>query len=111
MYMKAWIFLFIAIFSEVVGTTSMKLSLGFTKIIPIFFVLIGYGSALYFLAISMTDIPLGIAYAVWAGLGTVCASLIGKFIFSERFGSIQIVGTLFIIIGIMVLHLSQRGAK
>lgn len=105
--MNPWIILFLAICSEVIGTTAMKLSNGFTKIVPIVFVLLGYGAALVLLAKSMKDIPLGTAYAVWAGFGTVCAALIGKFLFHEHIGLPQILGMLFVMTGIIILHLYQ----
>jgi small multidrug resistance pump len=106
-HMNPWIILFFAICSEVVGTTSMKLSQGFTKFVPIIFVLIGYGLALILLAKSMKDIPLGTAYAVWAGFGTVCAALVGKFLFHEQLGWAQLIGMLLVIAGIVVLHYFQ----
>jgi multidrug transporter EmrE-like cation transporter len=105
--MNPWIILFLAICSEVIGTTSMKLSNGFTKITPIIFVLLGYGAALILLAKSMKDIPLGIAYAVWAGFGTVCAAIVGKILFKEQLGLAQFFGISLIISGIIVLHLSE----
>ena len=105
--MNPWLILFFAICSEVVGTTSMKLSNGFTKAIPIVFVLLGYGAALILLAKSMKDIPLGTAYAVWAGFGTICAALVGKFLFHEHIGFAQILGMLLVIGGIVILHLYQ----
>ncbi|MGZ3790244.1 MAG: DMT family transporter [Bacteriovorax sp.] len=105
--MNPWIILFFAICSEVVGTTSMKLSNGFTKVVPIVFVLLGYGAALILLAKSMKDIPLGTAYAVWAGFGTVCAAIVGKFLFHEHIGLPQLMGMGLVIFGIVVLHLYQ----
>lgn len=105
--MNPWIILFLAICSEVVGTTSMKLSNGFTRIVPIGFVLLGYGLALILLAKSMKDIPLGTAYAVWAGFGTVCAAIVGKILFHEQIALPQIAGMTFVIIGIVILHYYQ----
>lgn len=105
--MNPWLILFFAITAEVVGTTSMKLSNGFTKAGPIVFVLIGYGLALVLLAKSMKDIPLGTAYAVWAGFGTICAAVIGKFLFHEQLGLPQLLGMLLVIAGIVILHLFQ----
>lgn len=105
--MNPWIILFFAIASEVVGTTSMKLSNGFTKIGPIIFVLIGYGLALVLLAKSMKDIPLGTAYAVWAGFGTICAAIVGKYLFHEQMGWPQLIGMILVITGIVILHLYQ----
>ena len=105
--MNPWIILFFAIAAEVVGTTSMKLSNGFTKAGPIVFVLIGYGLALVLLAKSMKDIPLGTAYAVWAGFGTICAAIVGKLLFHEHIGIPQLMGMLLVIAGIVILHLFQ----
>lgn len=105
--MNPWIILFFAICSEVVGTTSMKLSNGFTKVVPIIFVLLGYGAALILLAKSMKDIPLGTAYAVWAGFGTICAALVGKFLFHEHIGIPQFLGMFLVVVGIVILHFYQ----
>lgn len=105
--MNPWIILFLAICSEVVGTTSMKLSQGFTRVVPIIFVLIGYGLALILLAKSMKDIPLGTAYAVWAGFGTVCAAIVGKFLFHEQIALPQFIGMGLVISGIVILHYFQ----
>jgi multidrug transporter EmrE-like cation transporter len=105
--MNPWIILFFAICSEVVGTTAMKLSNGFTKVYPIVFVLLGYGAALVLLAKSMKDIPLGTAYAVWAGFGTICAAIVGKYLFHETIGAAQIAGMFLVISGIVILHYFQ----
>ncbi len=74
--MKNWLFLAIAIFGEVVATSALKSSHGFTKLVPSVVVVAGYGLAFYFLSLALKSIPVGIAYAVWAGLGIVLVAAI-----------------------------------
>lgn len=75
--MKSWLFLAVAIIAEVVATSSLKASSGFTKFWPSVVVVLGYGVAFYFLSLTRKAIPVGIAYAVWAGLGIVLISVAG----------------------------------
>lgn len=72
-----YVYLIIAIVSEVFGTTFLKASQGFTVLLPTLAVVCGYGLAFYFLSLSLSSIPVGIAYAVWSGLGVVLISLMG----------------------------------
>ena len=67
--MKNWFYLAIAIVSEVIATSSLKSSEGFTRLGPSIIVIAGYGAAFYFLSLTLKSIPVGIAYAVWSGLG------------------------------------------
>lgn len=67
--MKGWLFLVIAIVGEVIATSALKSSEGFTKLAPSAVVIIGYGIAFYFLSLVLKSIPVGVAYAVWSGLG------------------------------------------
>ncbi|HBZ9183876.1 TPA: QacE family quaternary ammonium compound efflux SMR transporter [Citrobacter farmeri] len=69
--MKGWLFLVIAIVGEVIATSALKSSEGFTKLAPSAVVIIGYGIAFYFLSLVLKSIPVGVAYAVWSGLGVV----------------------------------------
>jgi small multidrug resistance pump len=69
--MAKWIFLAMAIFSEVVATSSLKSTEGFTNLIPSVIVLVGYSAAFYFLSLTLNEIPVGIAYAIWSGAGIV----------------------------------------
>jgi len=75
--MKSWIFLGIAIVAEVLATSALKASDGFTKLVPSVLVVGGYAIAFYFLALTLKAIPVGIAYAVWAGPVILLAALIG----------------------------------
>ena len=97
--MNTWIFLFIAILSEVVATVSLKLSEGFTKLIPSVVVVIGYVIAFYCLSLTLKSIPLGIAYALWSGLGIVTVSILGWFIFGQKLDGWGLLGMLLIVAG------------
>ncbi|MDT8861353.1 multidrug efflux SMR transporter [Alkalihalobacillus sp. MEB130] len=102
----AYIFLAIGIISEVIGTTMLKASQGFTKLLPAIGGVIGFGCALYFLALSFKTIPLNIAYATWAGVGTAGATLIGVLLYNEKLNIPGLAGILLIIVGILLLNLT-----
>ncbi len=72
-----WIFLLTAIFAEVVATSALKASAGMTKLAPAAVVVAGYGAAFYLLSLTLEQIPVGVAYAIWSGVGIVAISLIG----------------------------------
>ena len=73
-----WFYLLIAIFAEVVGTSALKASAGMTKLAPAAVVLLGYGAAFYLLSLTLAYIPVGVAYAIWSGVGIVLISLLGN---------------------------------
>lgn len=106
--MNTWIVLFIAVLGEVVATTSLKLSEGFTRLVPSVVVVIGYAIAFYCLSITLKSIPLGIAYAVWSGLGIVTVSILGWLIFGQKLDIWAMLGMLLIISGVLVLNLLSK---
>ncbi|ROP61717.1 small multidrug resistance pump/small multidrug resistance pump [Enterobacter sp. BIGb0383] len=108
--MNTWIVLFIAVLGEVVATTSLKLSEGFTRLVPSVVVVIGYAIAFYCLSITLKSIPLGIAYAVWSGLGIVTVSILGWLIFGQKLDIWAMLGMLLIISGVLVLNLLSKTA-
>jgi small multidrug resistance pump len=101
-----WIYLIFAILFEVAGTTSMKLSEGFTK--PIWSVLLGvfYLTSLYLLTLSLKYFEIGKTYAMWSGLGTTTIAIIGILYFKEEFTWLKIGCILLIILGVVGLNLS-----
>lgn len=103
-----WLYLIIAIISEVIGTTALKSSEGFTKLIPSVLVVCGYASAFYFLSLTLRAIPLGIAYAVWSGAGVLIVSLIGVFLFNQRLDWAGWLGIGLICTGVAVLNLLSK---
>jgi len=106
--MKAALILFFAIVSEVVGTTSLKFSEGFTKPVPSVIVAVSYGLSFYLLSISLKEIPLGIAYALWSGVGIVLTMIAGILIWREPLDWARVTGTALIIGGIMLMNLFSK---
>ena len=104
--------LIIAIIGEVVGTLSLKSSNGFTVITQYVLVIFGYGTAFYFMILSMKTIPVGITYAIWSGVGIAAVTFIASIKFGEKPDAFALIGLSFIIIGIIILvSLSKMGAK
>ena len=97
--------LFLAIAAEVVGTAGLKASEGFSRLGPSALAVLGYAAAFYFLSVSLKQIPLGVAYAIWSGLGTVGSVLIGVLIWRESLGPTHLVGIGLIVVGVVTLNL------
>jgi small multidrug resistance pump len=96
----------LAIGSEVVATSALKASDGFSRLVPGVVVVVGYAASFYFLALSLRAIPLGVVYAVWSGIGTAAIALIGVVFFRETLGLAGIAGISLIVLGVVVLSLS-----
>ena len=97
--------LVLAILSEVVGTVALKASEGFTRLGPNALVAVGYGLSFYLLAQALKPIPLGIAYAIWSGLGTAGAVVAGILLWRESLNLVGVVGILLVIVGVAMLNL------
>ena len=108
--MKPWIYLAFAIFAEVVGTTFLKASQGFTKPIPSLVVVVGYGLAFYLLSLTLDTIPVGIGYAVWSGVGLVLITLIGWIMYGQTLDTPAFFGMGCIVIGVVILNLFSKAA-
>lgn len=103
--MLASVYLMLAIILEVAGTTSMKLSEGFTRLGPSVFIFIFYIFSFTFLTLSLKRLEVSVAYAVWSGLGTLLISLIGVFYFNETITLIKSLSLGLIILGVVGLRL------
>ena len=99
-----WIYLCTAIAAEVVGSTALKASDGFSKPGPAILALGGFAIALYFLSLSLRTLPLGVAYAIWAGAGTALIAGAGAVLFRQSLDTAGYVGIAFIIAGVIVLN-------
>lgn len=109
--MRAWLPLALAILAEVIGTSALKASEGFSRPWPSVLVVAGYGAAFYFLSLALRQVPLGIAYAVWSGAGTMLITLIGVFAFKQKIDMAGMFGIALIVAGVLVLNLwSKSGA-
>lgn len=106
--MKYWAFLLVAIVAEVIGTAFLRQSAGFSKLLPSLAVVVGFGVSFYFLSLTLKVIPVGVAYAVWSGLGLVLISLIGWKIFGDKLGALSLFGIALILTGVIILHLSTK---
>ena len=99
-----YLYLFIAIVAEVIATSALKASEGFSKLIPSLIVVVGFGVAFYFLSLVLKTIPMGVAYAIWSGLGIVLISIAGLLLFGQKLDAAAIIGILLIISGVVVMN-------
>ncbi len=106
--MNAWLALTLAIVAEVIATSALKASDGFHHLAPSILVVGGYSAAFYLLGLTLRQIPVGIAYAVWSGVGTVLIAVIGVAVFRQKLDAAGVVGIGLIIAGVLVLNLLSR---
>ena len=97
-------YLAIAIVAEVVATSALKSSDGFSRTLPSIIVLLGYGVSFYYLSLVLKVIPIGVAYAIWSGAGIALVTLIGLFLFDQKLDIAAMVGILLIIAGVIVMN-------
>lgn len=100
-----WIFLMVAIVSEVIGTTALKASESFSRLGPSAVVIIGYATAFYFLSLTQKTIPVGVAYAIWSGAGVVLIALIAWILYGQALNLAAILGIALIVAGVVILNL------
>ncbi|WAU74565.1 MULTISPECIES: DMT family transporter [unclassified Acinetobacter] len=106
--MKNWLILFIAIVAEVIATSALKSSEGFTKPIASIVVVLGYMIAFYCLSLTLKTIPVGIAYAVWSGVGIVLITTVAWFVFDQKLDVWGIIGIVLIMSGVLILNLLSK---
>lgn len=108
--MNPWVYLITAIVSEVIATSALKASTGFTKPLPSVVVVIGYLVSFYFLSLTLKTIPVGIAYAIWSGVGVVLISVVAWLLYGQRLDLPALIGMGLIISGVMVINLFSNTA-
>ncbi len=106
--MKSWAFLGAAIVAEVVATSALKASEGFSRWLPSLTVVVGYAIAFYFLSLTLRTIPVGVAYAIWSGLGVVLIAAIGWIVFGQKLDLPALVGMGLIVAGVLVMNLFSK---
>lgn len=106
--MKSFVFLAIAILFETVATIALKSSEQFTKLIPSLISVVGYCVAFYFLSLALKTVPVGVAYAIWSGVGIVLISCVGLFVFGQKLDLPTIIGMAFIIIGVLIINIFSK---
>jgi small multidrug resistance pump len=103
-----WLYLSVAILSEVVATSALKAADGFSRWFPSLLVVAGYGLSFHFLSLTLRTIPLGIAYAIWSGVGVALVSLVGWAIYHQSLDTGALVGIALIVAGVVVLNLFSK---
>jgi small multidrug resistance pump len=103
-------YLFVAILCEVIATSALKAAEGFTRLWPSVVVAVGYGLAFYFLSLTLRTIPVGVAYAVWSGIGIVLIALAGWVLYDQALDAPALVGMTLIVAGVLVINLLSRTA-
>lgn len=100
-----YIYLIFAIILELIATSLLNISKGFSKLWPTVFCLLGYGLCFYFFSKSLEGIPLSIAYALWVGLGIFLIAIISIFVFKEQISFVGIIGICLIVSGVILVNL------
>ena len=106
----AYLYLAIAICSEVIATVSMKAIKGWSTPIPLLLVIVGYATAFWMLTLVVRTIPVGVAYAVWAGMGIVMVSIAALFIYGQKLDIPAMLGMGLIVLGVVVIQLFSKTA-
>lgn len=108
--MPAYAFLAVAIAAEVIATSALRASEGFTRLWPSVLVVIGYGVAFYFLSLTLKTIPVGMAYAIWSGVGIVLVSAIAFFVYKQTLDLPALIGIGLIMAGVLVINLFSQSS-
>lgn len=103
--MQTYLYLGIAIVAEVVATSALKASAGFSQLLPSTIVVIGYGLAFYFLSLTLRTFPVGLAYAIWSGAGIFLVTAAGWIFYGQKLDLWGAIGLLLIVAGVLVLNL------
>jgi small multidrug resistance pump len=103
-----YLYLGIAIFAEVIATSTLKATNSFSRLLPSIVVIISYLCSFYFLTLTLRVIPVGIAYAVWAGAGVVIITLAAFFIYKQQPDLPAIIGIFFIVAGVIIINLFSK---
>ncbi|MDR2401083.1 MAG: multidrug efflux SMR transporter [Deferribacteraceae bacterium] len=106
--MKNWLFLILAVLLEITATTALKMSGQFSKLIPSLITIAGYIGSFWFLSLSLRTVPLGVAYAVWSGLGIIALAAIGVLKFKQMIDFPAVIGIVLIVAGVFVLLLFSK---
>ncbi len=104
----AYLYLAIAIVTEVSATSALKASAEFTRVIPSLIVVVGYAVSFYFMTLVLKTMPVGITYAIWAGLGIVLVAIVGAVTYKEIPGIPAMIGMALIIAGVVIIHVFEK---
>ena len=105
------VLLLIAIVAEVIATTALKMSNGFSKLLPSAVVVVGYGFAFYFLSLVLKSMPIGVAYAIWSGVGVALITVVGAVFFKQSLDAPAIVGIALIVCGVVLINVVSSSSS
>jgi multidrug transporter EmrE-like cation transporter len=108
--MPGLVYLTIAIVGEVIATSFLRASAGFTQLVPTIFVVLGYGVTFYFFSLALQTIPVGIGYAIWSGVGIVLISIIAYFVYGQSLDLPALIGIGLIMAGVLVINLFSQSS-
>lgn len=103
-----WVYLLLAIVSEVVATSALKSSESFSRLWPSVLTVVGYGVAFYLLSLTLRELPVGIAYAIWSGVGIVLVSLAAVALFGQKLDLPALIGMGLIVAGVIVINVCSK---
>lgn len=103
--MLTYVYLATSIVAEVIATSALKASEGFTRFVPSALVAIGYATSFYFLSLTLKILPVGIVYAIWSGIGIVLISAIGWVLYGQKLDAAALLGMSLIVAGVLVVNL------
>ena len=103
-----WVYLLLAIVSEVVATSALKSSESFSRLWPSVLTVVGYGVAFYLLSLTLRELPVGIAYAIWSGVGIVLVSLAAVVLFGQKLDLPALIGMGLIVAGVIVINVCSK---
>jgi small multidrug resistance pump len=103
-------YLFLAVLAETIGTTALHASEQFTRFWPSVIVVVGYAAAFYFLSHTLRTIPVGIAYAMWSGLGIILIAAMAYLVYGQKLDAAAVIGMSLILIGIVIIQLFSKTA-
>ena len=104
----AYLYLFVAIVAEVVGTLALKPTEGFTKLVPSLIVIAGYAVSFYFVSLALKSMSIGVAYAIWSGVGLALVAIAGMVLYKQLPDLAALVGILLILAGVVVINLFSK---
>jgi small multidrug resistance pump len=105
-----YVYLFAAIVSEVIATSALKAAEGFSRFWPSVIVIVGYGLAFYCLSLTMRTIPIGVAYAIWSGVGIVLIALVGLLFYRQSLDAPALIGMALILAGVLIINVFSKTA-
>ena len=103
-----FVYLSFAIIAEVIGTSALKAAEGFTVLMPSAVVVVAYGTSFYFLSLALRTIPVGVAYAIWSGVGIVLISIVAWVLYRQALDAAALVGIGLIIAGVAVINVFSK---